>query len=41
MSLLLQLNIRNYLAFYRVNEEEKVVNVERILYGSSEWINRL
>lgn len=36
-----KLNIRNYLAFYRVNEEEKVVNVERILYGSSEWINRL
>lgn len=36
-----KLNIRNYLAFYRVNEEEKVVNVERILYGSSDWINRL
>lgn len=36
-----KLNIRNYLAFYRVNEEEKVVNVERILYGSSDWINKL
>ena len=35
------LKIRKYLAFYRVNEEEKVVNVERILYGSSDWINRL
>ena len=36
-----KLNIKNYLAFYRVNEKEKVVNVERILYGASNWIIKL
>ena len=36
-----KLIIKNYIAFYRVNEENKVVNVERILYGSSNWINEL
>lgn len=36
-----KLNIKNYIAFYRVNEKEKVVNIERILYGASDWINKL
>ena len=36
-----KINIKNYLAFYRVNEKEKVVNVERILYGASNWIIKL
>ena len=36
-----KLNIKNYLAFYRVNEKGKVANVERILYGASDWINKL
>ena len=36
-----KLIIKNYIAFYRVNEENKVVNVERILYGASNWINEL
>ena len=36
-----KLIVKNYIAFYRVNEENKVVNVERILYGSSNWINEL
>ena len=36
-----KLIIKNYIAFYRVNEESKVVNVERILYGASNWINEL
>lgn len=36
-----KLNIKNYIAFYRINEKEKVVNVERILYGASDWINKL
>ena len=36
-----KLNIKNYIAFYRVNEDKKIVNVERILYGSSDWINKL
>lgn len=37
----IKLNIKNYLAFYRVNEKEKIVNVERILYGASNWIIKL
>ena len=36
-----KLIIKNYTAFYRVNEENKIVNVERILYGASNWINEL
>lgn len=36
-----KLIIKNYIAFYRVNEENRVVNVERILYGASNWINEL
>ena len=36
-----KLIIKNYIAFYRVNEESRVVNVERILYGASNWINEL
>ncbi len=36
-----KLIIKNYIAFYRVNEEKKIVNVERILYGASNWINEL
>ena len=36
-----KLIIKNYIAFYRVNEEKKIVNVERILYGASNWINKL
>lgn len=36
-----KLIIKNYVAFYRVNEEKNLVNVERILYGSSNWLNKL
>jgi len=36
-----KLNIKNYMAFYRVNENTRTVNVERILYGASDWINKL
>lgn len=36
-----KLVIKNYIAFYRVNEEKRIVNVERILYGGSNWINKL
>ena len=36
-----KLIIKNYIAFYRVNEENKIVNVERILYRASNWINEL
>ena len=36
-----KLIIKNYIAFYRVNEDEKIVNVERILYGATDWKNKL
>ena len=36
-----KLNIKNYIAFYRVNEDKKIVNVDRILYGASDWINKI
>lgn len=36
-----KLNIKHYIAFYRVIEEDKVVSIERILYGNSDWINKL
>ena len=36
-----KLIIKNYIAFYRINEENNIVNVERILYGASNWINEL
>lgn len=36
-----KLIIKNYIAFYRVNEEKKLVNIERILYGASNWMSKL
>lgn len=36
-----KLIIKNYIAFYRINEDEKIVNVERILYGATNWKNKL
>ena len=36
-----KLVIKNYIAFYRINDKDKVVNVERILYGASDWKNKL
>ena len=36
-----KLIIKNYIAFYRINEDEKIVNVERILYGGTDWKNKL
>ena len=36
-----KLIIKNYIIFYRVNEEENIVNIERILYSASNWINEL
>lgn len=36
-----KLIIKNYIAFYRINEEEKIVEIHRILYGSSNWIYEL
>ena len=36
-----KLIIKNYIVFYRINEDKKIVNVERVIYGSSDWINKL
>lgn len=36
-----KLIIKNYIAFYRINEDEKIVNVERILYSVTDWKNKL
>jgi toxin ParE1/3/4 len=36
-----KLIIRRYIAFYRINENEKIVSIERIIYGASNWINNL
>ena len=36
-----KLIIRNYIAFYRINEENNIVNIERILYSASDWIKEL
>ena len=33
--------IKNYIAFYVVNEKEKTVDVDRILYGRRDWQNLL
>ena len=33
--------IKNYMLFYIVNEEEKIVNVVRFLYGRRDWKNIL
>ena len=29
--------IKNYMAFYTIDEQSKAVNVERILYGRRDW----
>lgn len=36
-----KLIINNYIAFYRIDEDKKIVNIERILYGGSDWQNKL
>ena len=33
--------IKNYIAFYVVNEKEKLVAVDRIIYGRRDWQNIL
>lgn len=36
-----KLIIKNYIAFYRVDENKELVNVERILYNKMNWKNIL
>lgn len=35
------LPIKNYLVFYKVNEQAQTVDVVRILYGRRDWVNLL
>ena len=35
------IQVRNYLAFYTINEEKKQVNIIRFLYDKSDWISIL
>lgn len=32
-----KLVIKNYIAFYKINEKEKIVNIERVIYGGYNW----
>lgn len=36
-----KLVIKNYIAFYKINEEDKIVEIHRILYGASNWIKEI
>ena len=36
-----KLIIKNYIAFYKINEREKIVEIHRILYGASDWMYEL
>lgn len=36
-----KLQIKNHIAFYRINENDKIVNIERILYGASNWKDKI
>jgi len=36
-----QITVKNYSVFYTVNVKEKIVFIERILYGSRDWTNIL
>ena len=36
-----KLIIKNYIAFYKINKKEKIVEVHRILYGASNWIEKI
>ena len=36
-----RVDVKNYTAFFTINEKEKVVDVERILYARRDWANLL
>lgn len=36
-----KLVVKNYIAFFTINENSKVVDVERILYGRRDWLRIL
>jgi len=36
-----RLEIKNYTAFFTINEKEKIVDIERILYARRDWASLL
>ena len=36
-----KLIIKNHIAFYIINEKEKIVSIDRILYGASNWKDKI
>ena len=36
-----KLHIKNYIAFYTIDEEAAAVNVERVLYARRDWLRVL
>jgi len=36
-----KLNVKNYIVFFSINEKDKVVDVERILYARRDWLRIL
>lgn len=36
-----RLIVKNYIVFYRINEEKKIVNIDRIIYSASDWIGKI
>ena len=36
-----RLEVKNYTAFFTINDKERVVDVERILYARRDWANLL
>lgn len=36
-----RLLIKDYIAFYRIDESKRIVRIERILYGASNWMSNL
>lgn len=35
------IGVKNYMMFYRVNELEKIITINRFLYGHRDWMNIL
>ena len=36
-----KLIVKNYIAVYKINKKEKIVEVHRILYGTCNWIEKI
>lgn len=36
-----KLTVKNYIVFFSIDEKNKVVNIERVLFGRRDWLNIL